>query len=129
MHLPQVPMALPVFILCAIGLLYIYFGYPALIWLLARLACHPARRQGLPDTYPTCSVLIPCYREGAALLLKVRRLLDSPSSLHIGEIVVGFDGPLAEGEPGPGEFEALGCLERPWFGSWCSLCAGAKPRC
>lgn len=108
MSFSQVPVALPGFILCAVGLLYIYLGYPALVWLLARLASHPARRQGLPDAYPTCSVLIPCYREGAALLAKIQHLLDSPSSHHIGEIVIGFDGPLTEGEPGSGEFEALG---------------------
>ncbi len=103
----QVHLPLAVFAVCAAGLFYIYIGYPSLIWLLARFRSHPARRQGLPEDFPTCSLVIPCFREGAALRVKVAQFLDSPSALHVQEIVIGFDGPPAEGESTVEDLQAL----------------------
>lgn len=100
-------MALYIFILCIAGLFYIYLGYPALIGLLARLAGRPVRRADPLAAKPVCSVVISCYREGVALLGKVKSLVESPSARYVGEIVVGLDGPPGPGDPDPGEWEEL----------------------
>jgi len=100
-------MALYIFIFCAAGLFYIYLGYPALIWLLARTAGRPVRRTGVLAEKPTCSIVISSYREGEALLRKVKNMLASASIVHVQEIVVGLDGSPGNNEPGPAEFEAL----------------------
>lgn len=100
-------MTLLLFIVCGVLLFYIYVGYPVLIWLLARGAGKMVPRVGVLKAEPQCSVVISTYREGGALLAKVKGLLDSASVDQIREIVIGFDGTPGENEPRPAEFEEL----------------------
>ena len=70
-------------------LLYIYVGYPALVWALARLFGREPQRR---DSTPTVSLLIPAYNEEAHIELKLRNsvALDYPKDRL--EIVVASDG-------------------------------------
>lgn len=104
---PACPMILLLFITCAALLFYIYVGYPVLMWLLAGMAGNVVRRTSVLPAEPQCSVVISSYREGGALLRKVKGILDSASAAQIREIVIGFDGVPGEAEPRPGEFEEL----------------------
>ncbi len=70
-------------------LLYIYAGYPLLVWLLARcFGREPAKR----DITPSVSLLIPAYNEAAHIESKLRNslALDYPRGQL--EIVVASDG-------------------------------------
>ena len=70
-------------------LAYIYTGYPAMVWLLARLfGREPARR----DVAPMVSLLIPAYNEEAHIEAKLQNslALDYPKPRL--EIVVASDG-------------------------------------
>jgi cellulose synthase/poly-beta-1,6-N-acetylglucosamine synthase-like glycosyltransferase len=70
-------------------LVYIYFGYPLLVWLLARVFGRDPQRR---DATPTVSLLIPAYNEEAHIEEKLRNslALDYPSDQL--EIVVASDG-------------------------------------
>ena len=54
------------------GLLYAYFGYPAVIWLASRLWGRPHREA---ETEPTVSLLIPAHNEVAVIRAKVENSL------------------------------------------------------
>ena len=78
-----------VFWACIVGLFYIYAGYPALIWLLARL------RPSLPSKHPSeepLSVVIVAYNEAGNLATKVRGFLASDCAHRIREIIIASDG-------------------------------------
>ncbi|MBI4342287.1 MAG: glycosyltransferase family 2 protein [Candidatus Omnitrophica bacterium] len=70
-------------------LLYIYIGYPALVWALARLfGREPVRK---PIT-PTVSLLIPAYNEDAHIEAKLRNSLALNYPKDKLDIVVASDG-------------------------------------
>lgn len=79
-------MSLAVFLLTLAATAYIYFGYPALIFLVSRLRPRPFRQGG----EPTVTVLIPVYNEEAVIEEKIRNTLalDYPKL----EILVASDG-------------------------------------
>lgn len=64
--------ALLVFVVCAVLTVYIYFGYPALIWLLARVRPRPVRRA--PVT-PSMTIIVPLYNEERVVEQKIRNSL------------------------------------------------------
>lgn len=68
---------------------YVYFGYPILIWLLARLRPRPVRRGRIR---PRLSVIVPAYNEEASIYRKVRDLLAHGYPPDRLEIVVASDG-------------------------------------
>lgn len=64
-------MSLAVFVIALAATVYIYFGYPALIFLVSRLRPRPFRRGG----EPTVTVLIPVYNEEGVIAEKIANTL------------------------------------------------------
>lgn len=77
------------FWLSAIGLVYLYLGYPALAWLVARLRPKPVRKAPYAGS---CSVVVAAYNEAETLPRKLASLLSSVDGERISEILVGSDG-------------------------------------
>ena len=71
------------------ALLYMYAGYPLLVWILARLVGREPQRTG---AVPSVSLLIPAYNEEAHIETKLRNslALDYPQDRL--EIIVASDG-------------------------------------
>jgi len=63
------------FWLCVILLVYVYLGYPAAVWLVARLRPRPVR-PAAGDHLPVVTVLIAAYNEAAHIERTVRNKLD-----------------------------------------------------
>ncbi|MBI4355956.1 MAG: glycosyltransferase family 2 protein [Candidatus Omnitrophica bacterium] len=79
-------------ILCGVSLsvlLYIYAGYPIVVWVLARLFGREPRRRGI---LPMVSLLIPAYNEEAHIEAKLRNSLRLDYPRDRLEIVVASDG-------------------------------------
>lgn len=64
--------ALVLFAVCAAVTVYVYFGYPALIWLLARLRPRPVRKG---DSRPMMSLIVPLFNEEKVVEQKIRNTL------------------------------------------------------
>jgi len=71
--------SLLIFWVSAAVIAYVYIGYPALLWLVARLVRHPQERRPIE---PKVSLLVPAYNEAAVIEAKVRNALalDYPPS-------------------------------------------------
>ena len=77
------------FILSIATLVYIYIGYPVLVWILARIwGREPIRRPCIPSV----SLLIPAYNEEAHIEHKLRNSLGLDYPKDRLEIVVASDG-------------------------------------
>lgn len=74
---------------CAVGVAYIYVGYPMLIALLARLRPAPVKRAPFAGRV---SIVISVHNEAAALREKLAALLSSRDASLVGEVLVGSDG-------------------------------------
>ena len=71
------------------ALIYIYFGYPVIVWVLARLVGRePLQR----DITPTVSLLIPAYNEETHIEAKLRNSLALDYPKEKLEIIVASDG-------------------------------------
>ena len=103
-------MALDVVIGCMVGLIYIYAGYPLLIWGLALLRDRPIHKVASTSGLH-CSVVIATYHEGPALLRKIESIIESSSLASIREIVIGFDGPPGASDP---TADTLAAMTRSW---------------
>lgn len=81
--------ALTLFAVAAAVTLYIYFGYPALIWALARLRPRPVARGAVT---PPMTLIVPTYNEQDVIEQKIRNALalDYPRE-HL-EVLVISDG-------------------------------------
>jgi poly-beta-1,6-N-acetyl-D-glucosamine synthase len=77
-----------VFWLSIIGILYTYAGYPAMIWLLARLRPRPWLARPIS---PSVSIVLAVHNGAALLPRKIRHLLDLDYS-GIKEIIIVSDG-------------------------------------
>ena len=78
------------FFWCSVwSLLYIYAGYPVLVWGLAKLFGREPRRRAIT---PTVSLLIPAYNEEAHIEAKLRNSLALNYPTDRLEIVVANDG-------------------------------------
>lgn len=70
-------------------LAYIYLGYPALVWLLARLVGRSPKRQSF---FPSVSLLIPAFNEEAHIEARLHNSLKLSYPKDQLEIVVASDG-------------------------------------
>ena len=77
------------FVVSAAIVFYIYFGYPALIWLLARLRPRPVTRA---DITPSLSMIIPVYNEEALIARKIENSLACDYPREQLEVLVVSDG-------------------------------------
>lgn len=64
--------ALIVFWLCLAVVVYIYFGYPALLWLLSRVRPRPVAEG---DAHPRATFVIPAYNEERTIAAKIENTL------------------------------------------------------
>ncbi|MBN1270297.1 MAG: glycosyltransferase family 2 protein [Kiritimatiellae bacterium] len=78
-----------VFWICGAGLLYIYLGYPVLVWALATLRPRPVRKAPFSGRV---SVVVVAYNEETSVERKIRSLLTSDNAAQMGEIIVASDG-------------------------------------
>lgn len=74
---------------CALLLGYTYFGYPLIVWCLARWRPHPWT--AIPRE-PDVSVVIVAYNEEATIARRLRNLIDTDYPIQRMEIVVVCDG-------------------------------------
>ena len=72
-----------------LGLLYLYAGYPAIMWALAAIFKKTPKKG---DFAGSVSVVIAAHNEERLLPQKLKSLLEVPSSGRIAEIVVASDG-------------------------------------
>lgn len=79
--------------LAAFGLLfYTYTGYPALLWLFAKLKRREAAPAAMPRPWPTVSVVVSAYNEETVIGDRIRNLLSLDYPRDRLEILVGADG-------------------------------------
>lgn len=109
-----------VFWFCLAVCVYIYFGYPALLWILSRVRARPV---AVADAAPRMTVVVPAYNEEKNIAAKLENTLslDYPadrlevivasngSTDATNEIVGGFGDPRVRllALPQPGKAEAL----------------------
>jgi len=77
------------FVFCLTGTLYLYFGYPALLWLLSKLRPRPVRRA---PVRPRVTVLIAAYNEEDVLAAKLDNTLGQDYPREGLEVLVASDG-------------------------------------
>ena len=105
--------ALVVFLLCAAGTLYIYFGYPALLWLLSRLRPRPLRRASRPTSPPRVTVILPVFNEEAVLATKLDNTLAQTWPDDRLEVLVVSDGSTDRSEEIARSYAARGASDAP----------------
>ncbi|HEU4522575.1 MAG TPA: glycosyltransferase family 2 protein, partial [Thermoanaerobaculia bacterium] len=109
-----------VFWACFAVCLYIYFGYPALLWIISRFRSRPVREA---DVHPRATFIIPAYNEERTIGRKIENTLslDYPadrievlvvsngSTDRTNEIVSGWSDPRVRliALPQPGKMAAL----------------------
>jgi biofilm PGA synthesis N-glycosyltransferase PgaC len=72
-----------------IAIVYTYVGYPAGIWLLARIR---GRKTSKAPTTPSVTVVLACHNEEANIAARLRNLAESDYPADLIEIVVVSDG-------------------------------------
>ena len=77
------------FIVCAAVVVYVYFGYPALIFVLAKLRPRPVRRA---EITPSLSLIVPVFNEERVIERKIRNSLDCDYPREQLEVLVVSDG-------------------------------------
>lgn len=78
-----------VFWISAICLIYIYFGYPALVYVAARLCPRPVRKQASAMSF---SVVVSAWNEEKQIAAKLTNILQSPISGRLLDVLVASDG-------------------------------------
>jgi cellulose synthase/poly-beta-1,6-N-acetylglucosamine synthase-like glycosyltransferase len=81
--------AAAIFVTALAVLAYIYFGYPALIWVIARLRPRPVAKQSI---HPSVSLLVPVHNEQAILREKLENCLSLEYPRDELEVLVLSDG-------------------------------------
>jgi len=74
-------------------LCYIYFGYPLLIWTLARLFPKPVKKGAYTEPF---SIIIVAYNEAENLRRKIPDILQASNASQIAEIFIASDGSTDE---------------------------------
>lgn len=77
------------FFICAAVIVYVYFGYPALIFVLAKLRPRPVRRA---DVTPVMSIIVPVFNEERVIERKIRNSLECDYPPEQLEVIVVSDG-------------------------------------
>lgn len=101
-----------------VALGYTFAGYPALVWMLARICPRPPRRA---DVRPTVTVLVAAYNEAAIIARRIENCLALDYPADRLEIVIASDGSTDStvavaqryergGRPGP----AVRVIAYPW---------------
>jgi cellulose synthase/poly-beta-1,6-N-acetylglucosamine synthase-like glycosyltransferase len=109
-----------VFWACLAVCVYIYFGYPALLWIVSRFRSRPVREG---DVTPRATFIIPAYNEERNIAAKIENTLSldyPPGQLEVlvmsngstdrtNDIVRGYSDPRVRlvALPEPGKMEAL----------------------
>lgn len=83
------PMALALFATCLGVCLYVYAGYPALVWALGRLRPRPVHGG---EASPTASVIVPVHNEQAVIEEKLRNTVSLEYPPDRLEVLVASDG-------------------------------------
>lgn len=81
--------ALALFVFAAAVTVYIYFGYPALIYVMAKLRPRPVRRA---DVTPSITLIVPTFNEEAFIERKLRNALALDYPREQLEVLVVADG-------------------------------------
>jgi cellulose synthase/poly-beta-1,6-N-acetylglucosamine synthase-like glycosyltransferase len=85
--------ALPVFCACAALVFYTYAGYPAIVWVLARLVGRRGNAAEVADAeLPTVSLLVAAYNEETVIQQRILNALSMDYPKDKLEIVVATDG-------------------------------------
>jgi len=92
--------------------LYVYVGYPVLIYLLSRLRPHPAPPAGEPAELPRVTVIIPAYNEECWIRRKIENTLALDYPRNRLEILVASDGSTDATVAITGEFQSQGAEVR-----------------
>jgi len=71
-------------------ILYVYFGYPVLLWLWRRAACRTVQKT---DCEPSVSIIVAAYNEGASIERKILNLLALDYPMGKMQIILSLDGP------------------------------------
>ncbi len=79
----------PLFWICLSGILYVYIGYPVLIYILSRFYKKPV---GGKYVYPKISIVIAVYNEEKTIENKLRNFLQLDYPKERMEILIGSDG-------------------------------------
>ncbi len=84
-----------VFYLSIAFVLYVYLGYPVLLWLWRRIACHTVQKTNYE---PSVSIIVAAYNESASIERKILNLmaLDYPALKT--QIILSLDGPTDDTE-------------------------------
>jgi len=86
---------------------YIYAGYPLLVWLLGRLWGRPVRKR---QTQPSVSIVIAAYNEEAAIARTIQNKLDLDYPKEKLEIIVVSDGSTDRTDKLARQFAPLGVV-------------------
>lgn len=82
-------LALSLFAFAAAVTLYVYFGYPALIYVMARLRPRPVRRA---DVTPSMTLIVPTFNEEGVIERKIRNALSLDYPREKLEVLILSDG-------------------------------------
>ena len=81
---------LVVTIICLLVPVYVYFGYPALLWILTR--GKPAITHFREDSFPSVALIISCYNEADVIREKLQNALELDYPEELLRIIVVSDG-------------------------------------
>jgi len=107
-----------VFYISIAFVLYVYLGYPALLWLWRRIACRPVQRtmsganasataRSYQEKYePSVSIIVAAYNESASIEWKILNLLALDYPAPKVEIILSLDGPTDDTELVARKYEA-----------------------
>lgn len=115
-------MSLAIFTVTLAASVYIYFGYPALIYLVSRLRPRPFQRGG----EPTVTLLVPVYNEEEVIEAKIANTLALDYPLDRLEILIVSDGSTDGTEEIVRRFEGVRLLALPRSGKAFALNEGAR---
>jgi biofilm PGA synthesis N-glycosyltransferase PgaC len=82
-------MSKPFFWISITAIFYTYVGYPAMVWLLARLRGRAITKS---DITPAVSVVVACHNEADAIEAKINNLLRLDYPRHLLEVIIVSDG-------------------------------------
>jgi len=95
-------------LLCLSVPVYVYFGYPAILWLLTRGLPDITHRRG--DQKPSVALVISCYNEEGVIREKLQNVLELDYPQDLLQIIVVSDGSDDGTDEAVKEFEGKGIL-------------------
>jgi biofilm PGA synthesis N-glycosyltransferase PgaC len=87
-----------VFYISIAFVLYVYLGYPVLLWLWRRIACRKAGRSHQGKYEPSVSIIVAAYNESAFIERKILNLLSLDYPVLKVQIILSLDGPTDDTE-------------------------------